>query len=370
MYPLYLLAGNKDGSVEQPVICNLKSFKIYTSEGLVRDFVPVVKKNTKEAGLYDRVTQEFYGNAGTGEFTAPEPKEETIILPAGYTALESISSNEKQYINTGVVPTVDTGFEITYNVHDEFVNNDTRAGALFGARTAWWNNAFNLTTYSDGSYRQGHLLYGGMASSGSNVETIRHNAGMSKDIKETLSFSHGVLTKPDLTTAAFDPGTGINTPYPIYIFGINQAGSFIEPSTMDLYRFKLFDGDELIRDFIPALRKEDGKVGLYCQVTDTFYTNSGTGEFTYTELPTRLPANYTQLDYLQSTGTQYINTGVAPNSIDFKIEIKYQYLEERNTGSDAVAGARLGGERTRFYICRNLNTTTSDRLVLGNTTKT
>ena len=45
--------------------------KIYDHNGvLVRDFVPVKNAFTGEVGLWDNVTERFYGNAGTGVFLA------------------------------------------------------------------------------------------------------------------------------------------------------------------------------------------------------------------------------------------------------------------------------------------------------------
>ena len=41
--------------------------KIYDGETLVRDFVPYVSQSG-ECGLYDNVTKQFYGNAGSGTF--------------------------------------------------------------------------------------------------------------------------------------------------------------------------------------------------------------------------------------------------------------------------------------------------------------
>ena len=46
----------------------LYSMKIYDNDGnLVRNFVPC-RNSYGEVGLYDWVTNQFYGNAGSGEF--------------------------------------------------------------------------------------------------------------------------------------------------------------------------------------------------------------------------------------------------------------------------------------------------------------
>lgn len=50
----------------------LYSDKIYdSSNNLVRDFIPAVRKSDGEAGLYDKVNEVFYTNAGTGAFNVP-----------------------------------------------------------------------------------------------------------------------------------------------------------------------------------------------------------------------------------------------------------------------------------------------------------
>ena len=61
-----------------------------------------------------------------------------------------------------------------------------------------------------------------------------------------------------------------------YLFKANGANSV---GPMKIYRFKLYDSEDLIRNFIPCYRRSDNKPGLYDLVTSEFYTNQGTGEF-------------------------------------------------------------------------------------------
>lgn len=46
-----------------------------------------------------------------------------------------------------------------------------------------------------------------------------------------------------------------------------------------LYSFKIYQGNNLVRDFVPCYRKNDLKPGLYDFANDVFYTNAGSGEF-------------------------------------------------------------------------------------------
>ena len=57
-----------------------------------------------------------------------------------------------------------------------------------------------------------------------------------------------------------------------------------------MFRCKIFDKSNILqKDFVPALRASDSKPGLYDLVTDTFYTNSGTGEFSYGSIVSDTP---------------------------------------------------------------------------------
>ena len=73
-YPMMLLTLNTAGTypMGNPAICKVYGCRIYDgglTGSLVRNYVPVVN-SSGEAGLYDLVTMTFYGNAGTGAFTA------------------------------------------------------------------------------------------------------------------------------------------------------------------------------------------------------------------------------------------------------------------------------------------------------------
>ena len=57
-------------------------------------------------------------------------------------------------------------------------------------------------------------------------------------------------------------------------------------SNCSLYEyFRIYNGETLVAEFIPAKRKSDGEVGLFETVSETFFTNQGTGSFTYGEYP-------------------------------------------------------------------------------------
>lgn len=73
----------------------------------------------------------------------------------------------------------------------------------------------------------------------------------------------------------------------------------------------------------------------------TVYGNTGgVGE---QEIP--LPSGYTALKYIESTGTQYIDTGVVPNQ-DTKVELDFRLL----SGAGALFGSRSGAQSNGFAL--------------------
>ena len=69
--PIYIFCRNSGGSPFSNSYAKAKiySFKLYDNGTLVRDFIPVLKNTTGEAGLLDKVNGVFYGNSGTGSFS-------------------------------------------------------------------------------------------------------------------------------------------------------------------------------------------------------------------------------------------------------------------------------------------------------------
>ena len=112
---------------------------------------------------------------------------------------------------------------------------------------------------------------------------------------------------------------------PIYIFDTyltdtSGLGSIAEPAIAakaKLYSFAIRKNNNIIRNFVPCINPS-GEIGLYDFVTKQFYGNAGTGEFLIT-----LPSEYKKLEYIESTGTQYIDTGYKPTSENLKIEYFY-----------------------------------------------
>ena len=65
----------------------------------------------------------------------------------------------------------------------------------------------------------------------------------------------------------------------IVIFAQNNGGKIKYYSSYQNYSFKITQDNTLVRNFIPARRNSDNVVGMWDTVSQTFFTNSGTGTF-------------------------------------------------------------------------------------------
>lgn len=75
------------------------------------------------------------------------------------------------------------------------------------------------------------------------------------------------------------------------------------------YYIKVYRSGTLVRDYVPCVRNSDGVAGLYDKVENKFYTNSGTGSFGSGATTGDVVEEYQRVEYIENSGTQYINTG-------------------------------------------------------------
>ena len=126
----------------------------------------------------------------------------------------------------------------------------------------------------------------------------------------------------------------------VYLFALNYGGraKSAEISSITLYYAKFYATDQttLLKSFVPVL---DGKgvACLYDEINGEYYYNKGTGEF--------IPGTYTPVNYIKSTGTQYIDTGAVADSID----ITFQY-DENYRADNSAFGARDAGGSNRLGL--------------------
>lgn len=216
----------------------------------------------------------------------PEP-EPTPILPEGYTQLNYIQSTGTQYIDTGIMPNQDTVMIVKM--------------AFLG--TAFDNIAGARNSSNDGTNRCGLVTFGATSKIGALFGTASIQAiNIDTEVHEYTLDKTGLMI--DGTSYGDAYSGSFSCTYPITLFAWNNGADGIVKNKSQIYGCKLYSGSTLIRDFTPC-KNPSGEVGLYDYVTKAFYGNVGGGS---------LPDGYTELEYLQSTGAQYIDTGLKPNN--------------------------------------------------------
>lgn len=204
--------------------------------------------------------------------------------PLGFEELEYIESDGKQWINTLIIP--ENGCWV---IIDSQKTNTKTDAFIFGASDSDnGKSSFNINDYTpkikEGTYRmQPYFRYGQndefhiwfesnslpfprktffMDSKGFRITS---NTGVHREVSFTkdADFSQNTVSIA-LFTALRADGSISTSPFTgriyEYIYGVNV--------------------EERIH-LIPALRKADSKPGMYDLVTGQFFTNQGTGEFTY-----------------------------------------------------------------------------------------
>lgn len=105
---LALLANNQNGNITWFASAKLYSCQIYNNGTLIHDYIPC-QTTAGEIGLWDDVNSVFYGNAGTGTFTAGPVKVSSLNLPVNIGGTWK-DANEAFVNIGGIWKTVDAAF--------------------------------------------------------------------------------------------------------------------------------------------------------------------------------------------------------------------------------------------------------------------
>lgn len=238
-------------------------------------------------------------------------------LPDNVEQLEYIESTGTQYIDTGVFPSNN----LKINIKACYTNSNS--SYMLGS-----DNAYNAGIHIrlDSKYIG---IFGGSIMNTGVVSQV--NVPVTITLQNNKIYVDGQL-KGSGTTQDVSKYSKSS----IYVFCTHRGGEAKYNASMRLYELQMYDGDTLIRDFIPILDENDVAY-LYDKVEKKFYYNSGTGTFNYKKKDSQ-NMQLTKVNYIESTGTQYIDTGVKPSN-STKVDIKFMY----NSLNGFVYGSRTSG---------------------------
>ena len=247
-------------------------FRAYGSDGSLKcNVVPAYDKNAGVIGVYDLVSGNFYGNRGTGAFTA---KGEARIVNSvkGYSRLSYLDTDGASYASLA---------DYTPAENDR-VEMDVRFLAtknqfLFGSRQATLNRAFNLYLNNNNpriDYSNKQPSFGQALNTTDDYVIVMDG----KNLSFTVNYPGGLAVK----TVAISGASSFTPVSPFYLFTVNTAGAAnANYAKVRFYRFKVYGSDGTLKsDVVPAKRASDGAIGVYDRAAKAFYTKSGNGNFT------------------------------------------------------------------------------------------
>lgn len=189
-----------------------------------------------------------------------------------YIELEYIESTGTQYIDTEICPNPNTIIEIDLSFSGTF-SPSNGGGSIIGARDTNERMSCNF----GGATTQSRQMWFWI---GLNSTPVYSLGALPVESRNTLAFQNG---KARYGTRFTDTSSfkSNKVTLPLTLFGMNHAEGVLIFGYyhMLVYCCKLYDGETLMRDFIPVMRKSDGEICLYDKVTQRFFTNQGTGEF-------------------------------------------------------------------------------------------
>ena len=213
-----------------------------------------------------------WNGTSNDEYYNPSDLDFSIQLPDGYTRCLYLEGWGWQWLDTGIIPNKDTGIEVVSNP----IRNVTYTYPM-GCNN-FYPALVNKKTSNDcyGDYYGSGFQFGNVT----NGEYNKSSINFLNNKKAELTLSGETYYSKDISTSY--NGTLKN---PIYIFALNRAIDNLYGSEQwkwlgRIYRARISQGEEIIRDFIPCL-DETGKPCMWERIEGKAYHNVNSEELDF-----------------------------------------------------------------------------------------
>ena len=255
------------------------------------------------------------------------------LLPYGVELYDYIQSDGNSWIDTEVKGHMNHTYEV------EFQQVDSGNYKIWGV--------FGQTSYAglNMSITYPNMVRWESTSGGTSGITV----GTYGTNKHTIQIKNGLITF-DGTNKGTPSGHNTNTviDYNLFLFTVNPADNTPSAnSKAKIYSYKDIDVDgNIIRNMFPCTYF--GEPGMWDTVENKFYRNQGTGQFV---LGNKITLK--EYEYLQSSGGQYIDSGVIPYN-NPKLEFTWastQATNKHHVGNNKSKSGTIifGRNATKFY---------------------
>lgn len=245
------------------------------------------------------------------------------VLPDGYTQLEYVTFDATQVIDTGFIPDNNSRIE----------SKCYRTGAdcwFYGASPA--NPCVTLYHSSTGTCRWGNQS--------------RSNVGFVADTEYTIIEDKNGININGVDNPWTSGTAGDFTCDRSLTIGNCNGGTGTRYFAGNFYYMRIYDNGVLARDFVPC-KNASNVVGLYDRVNDAFYTETGlvagpnavptpncpmdivtNNGVLKARHQSGLPLGYTLLEYIDTDGNSWIDTGITPTATTLQLDYKMQMLQQ------------------------------------------
>ncbi len=271
------------------------------------------------AERYKAIADAIREKNGTTELIQPADMPQAIrdIKSGEELAVEYIESTGTQYIDTGYIANQNTRIKCKYQITGFKGDYDTLFSDFTNIQYSprYELDYMNLQLIKWG----GQYTTYGTALSSSGIVILEVNNG-------TFTFTENGET----TTQVIGADTEFSSPYSILLFcnRYYKNVSQYELATCckaRIYYFRIYEGETLVRDFVPAV-DENGVICLYDNVTKAYFYNQGTGGFVGEFVESELKEIETLID---ESGVLEDTEG----SVSEKVEQLIEKAEEANLPS-------------------------------------
>jgi len=183
-------------------------------------------------------------------------------IASGFTRVEYIETTGTQWINTGIVSNC---IGLKTEVKLQLTTNTSAEQAIIGrSGPAGYEVYFSKRKYI-GTYhnsQQEAFVY------------IDYLPGTLYTINSEMT-NTGIYQNVNGLSYIYTGNMSTFGPADILLFRHNNGYNIYAK----VYYVRIWNNGLLVRNFIPARRNSDGEIGMYDTVSNTFFTNAGTGEF-------------------------------------------------------------------------------------------
>ncbi len=373
---LVIGAVNNNGEIKLYSKAKFYSFKLWNGSTLVRNFVPA-KNSSGVVGMYDTVNNRFYTTQGTGTFTAGPvvqaslPNEYQEIMPFDTILYPQTLTGWKQRVVTGADNIVNYGSDLGLFYLEGF---DNKVGAPLpgvvsnnfkSVKTNGWakndDKYFETRFQMSGDTVSSHRLYFRLNMSYTTLtsaqtyfnehpttvlylpETPTDNTYVAA--KRISDNTVGYYCVSGTNRGSFVPAYGMTGSVAIKIATTAYNTAQFNPVVTDLNSTiatirsvvtNTINQTKAIADLQAKKQTrpdEQCPAGKKCLLVED---NNGTPHwYEIIENIYGLPAGYTALEYIQSDGNSWIDTGIKGN-MSYKYDIEFQQLDAgqyRNWGA-------------------------------------